>query len=110
MTLPTRWLPSTRSRAVARPLIGLAVAVLLVPTSLLLTSSAGAAAVAVPRLTTTRFWVLAGSGITNTGPTTIKGEIGTFPTTTITGAGSLTLTGTNHAGDSVTQQAKTDLV
>ncbi len=56
------------------------------------------------------FAVLAGSGITNTGPTTLKGDIGTYPTTTITGAGSLTITGTNHGGDAVTQQAKTDLV
>jgi hypothetical protein len=56
------------------------------------------------------FAVLAGGGITNTGPSTVTGNIGTFPTTTITGAASLTLHGTNHAGDSVTQGAKTDLV
>jgi hypothetical protein len=55
------------------------------------------------------FAVLAGSGITNTGPTTINGDIGTFPTTTETGFGSITLTGTNHAGDAVTQVAKDDL-
>jgi hypothetical protein len=34
----------------------------------------------------------------------------TFPTTTVTGAASLTITGTNHVGDAVTQQGKTDLV
>ena len=56
------------------------------------------------------FAVLAGAGITNTGPTTITGDVGTFPTTTESGFGSVTLTGTNHAGDAVTQQAKTDLV
>lgn len=56
------------------------------------------------------FAVLAGSGITNTGATTITGDIGTHPTTTIVGLGSITLDGTNHAGDSVTQGAKTDLV
>ena len=55
------------------------------------------------------FAVLAGSGITNTGPTTITGDVGTFPTTTETGFGSVTLIGTNHAGDAVTQVAKTDL-
>jgi hypothetical protein len=55
------------------------------------------------------FAVLAGAGITNTGPTTIKGDVGTFPTTTETGFGSVTLTGTNHAGDAVTQGAQTDL-
>jgi len=55
------------------------------------------------------FSVLAGSGITNTGPTIITGDVGSFPTTTQTGFGSVTLTGTNHAGDGVTQSAKTDL-
>jgi hypothetical protein len=53
---------------------------------------------------------LAGSGITNTGPTTINGDVGTFPTTTEVGFGSITLNGANHAGDAVTQGAKTDLV
>ena len=56
------------------------------------------------------FAVLAGSGITNTGPTTITGDIGTFPTTSQTGFGSITLNGTNHGGDAVTQGAKSDLV
>ena len=55
------------------------------------------------------FAVLAGAGITNTGPTTIKGDVGSFPTTTQTGFGSVTLNGTNHHGDAVTQGAKTDL-
>lgn len=58
----------------------------------------------------TSFAVLAGAGITNTGPTTINGDVGSYPTTTQTGVGSLTITGTNHAGDAVTQTAKTDLI
>lgn len=56
------------------------------------------------------FVVLAGGGVTNTGPTTLNGDIGTFPTTTITNTGTMTVNGTNHAGDSVTQGAKNDLV
>jgi hypothetical protein len=56
------------------------------------------------------FAVLAGAGITNTGPTTINGDIGTFPTTSESGMASVTTTGTNHAGDAVTQGAKNDLV
>ncbi|HUQ17124.1 MAG TPA: ice-binding family protein [Candidatus Saccharimonadales bacterium] len=56
------------------------------------------------------FGVLAGAGITNTGPTTINGDVGSYPTTTQTGFGSVTITGTNHFGDAVTQGAKTDLV
>jgi hypothetical protein len=56
------------------------------------------------------FAVLAGSGITNTGPTVINGDIGSFPTTTITGFPPGIVNGTDHGGDAVTQGAKTDLV
>ncbi|MBW8826985.1 MAG: DUF3494 domain-containing protein [Acidobacteria bacterium] len=73
-------------------------------------TGAAAAAATVPLGTATSFAVLAGAGITNTGPTTVKGDVGTFPTTTVTGSASMTITGVNHAGDAVTQQAKTDLV
>ncbi|MHB1130504.1 MAG: ice-binding family protein [Ilumatobacteraceae bacterium] len=84
---------------------------LLIPVMLVsLTSGAQAAATAVSLGTADSFVVLAGSGITNTGPTTLNGDMGTYPTLTITGSSSITITGTNHAGDSVTQSAKTDLV
>lgn len=56
------------------------------------------------------FAVLAGAGITITGATTIAGDIGTFPTTSITGFENVTLNGINHAGDAITQAAKTDLL
>ena len=56
------------------------------------------------------FGVLAGAGITITGPTTITGDMGTFPTPAITGLENLTLNGVNHAGDAVTQNAKNDLI
>lgn len=59
--------------------------------------------------TTEQFAVLAGAGITNTGATSIQGDIGSFPTTDQT-IPDVTLDGTNHAGDAVTQQAKDDLV
>ena len=72
-------------------------------------SNAVAAPTAVGLGTAGSYAVLAGTGITNTGPTTITGDIGTFPTTSISGVTSLTLSGTNHAGDSVTQGAKTAL-
>jgi len=85
------------------------VAVAIVGSLLALGSDASAAPVAVGLGTAGSFAVLAGTGITNTGPTTITGDIGTFPTATITGLTSITVNGTNHAGDSVTQGAKTDL-
>ena len=75
-----------------------------------LVGGAQAASTPVPLGTADSFVVLAGAGITNTGPTTVNGDLGTYPTTTITGTASMTVTGTNHAGDAVTQGAKTDLV
>ena len=59
--------------------------------------------------TANSFAVLGGSGITNTGSTVINGDLGSYPTTTITGFPPGIVNGTNHAGDAVTQSAKTDL-
>jgi len=56
------------------------------------------------------FAVLAGSAITFTGATTITGDIGTHPTTTITGVTPTFLSGSDHGGDSFTQTAKIDLL
>lgn len=83
---------------------------LLIPVMLVSLISDVKAATAVALGTADSFVVLAGSGITNTGPTTLNGDMGTYPTTTITGSSTITINGTNHAGDSVTQGAKTDLV
>jgi hypothetical protein len=65
----------------------------------------------VPLGTTAGFVVLAGSGVTNTGPTTLGGDLGTFPTPTVTNDGTFTFTngGVNRGGDAVAQGAKDDL-
>jgi hypothetical protein len=55
------------------------------------------------------FAVLAGAGITNTGLTSITGDVGSSPTPSETGFDSVVLLGTNHKGDAVTQAAKGDL-
>jgi hypothetical protein len=78
--------------------------------SFLAAGSARAAQDSVGLGTAESFAVLAGTGITNTGPTTITGDVGTYPTPAETGFGSVTLHGTNHAGDAVTADAKSDLV
>jgi hypothetical protein len=71
---------------------------------------AGAAATTIPLGTAGSFVVLAGAGVTNTGSTTLNGDLGTFPTTSETGTSTLTLNGVDHGGDAVTQGAKDDLV
>ena len=50
-------------------------------------SCADAAQAPVGLGTAGSFAVLAGAGITNTGPTTVNGDVGTFPTTSETGTG-----------------------
>jgi hypothetical protein len=104
------YLPSARRARVRVASVATLASLFAVGLLVALVGGAQAASTAVPLGTADSFAVLAGAGVTNTGPTTLNGDLGTFPTTTITGSASLTITGTNHNGDSVTQQAKTDLV
>jgi len=64
--------------------------------------------------TTSTFAVLAGSTITNTGTTTINGDVGgdvgLFPGTVFTGQDSASISGTVHLADTVAIEAKNDLV
>ena len=85
----------------------------------LVTSTAAQAATLVPLGTAGTYAILAGSGITNTGITTITGDVGSSPTPSETGfaacpaANCVTLTGANHnnpaPNDAVTQGAKAAL-
>ncbi len=78
-----------------------------------LANSADAADPAMDLGTAKAFSVLAGSGVTNTGVTHLAGSLGTYDTTTVTTDTPFDFTSAgavNHAGDGVTQTAKSDLL
>ncbi len=55
------------------------------------------------------FAALAGSAVTNTGPSTLNGELGVSPGTAITGFPPGTVNGAVHAADAAAAQAQSDL-
>ena len=89
--------------------LGLAVAVgWVIAGGLIAVSASGQAPVGLG--TAASFAVLAGTAVTNTGPSTIAGSVGVYPGTAITGfpPGQVT-SGAIHSADAVAQQAQTDL-
>jgi len=82
--------------------------------ALVATNTAGASHPPVGLGRADPFAVLAGSTITNTGSTTITGDVGLHPGAAVTGFGpgadSVTLTGAQHIADAVAEGAKVDLV
>ena len=93
-----------------RPFVA-AIASLASVVALLLAGSAQAAT-AVDMGTAESFAILAGAGVTNTGPSVINGDLGTAPTPSVTGFGGApngTVNGAVHQADAVATQAKADL-
>ena len=71
--------------------------------------SAAAAESPVGLGTAGSFGVLAGAGVTNTGPTVITGDLGTCPTPAVTGSPVVLPPGEIHANDAVACRAQLDL-
>jgi Ice-binding-like len=83
------------------------------PVALLVTAAlaSSAQAASVPLGTADSFAVLAGSTVTNTGPSVISGDVGVSPAAALTGFPPATVTaGTIHGADAVASQAQHDLV
>ena len=71
---------------------------------------ASASPIGIDLGTASNFAVLAGSTVTNSGATTIHGDLGVSPGTAVTGfPPGLVFNGTAHGADAVTAQAQTDL-
>jgi len=105
LTMNTTFLLIAIQNAAKQIFTGLAFALAL----MFLPQNATASILVVDLGTASTFAVLAGSGVTNAGATTITGDVGSSPTATTAGFGTVTLNGTNHGGDAVTVAAKNDL-
>ena len=97
-----------------KPHVGLAKIAITSLTALVALVFAGSAQAqtAVGMGTAETFAILAGAGVTNTGPSVINGDLGTAPTPSVTGFGgapSGTVNGAIHQANAVANQAKIDL-
>jgi hypothetical protein len=97
-------------KRVASKLGIVSLAVALIATLALAASSRAATSVGLG--TADSFAVLAGAGVTNTGPSVINGDLGTSPTPAVTGFGGApngTVNGATHQADALAAQAQADL-
>jgi hypothetical protein len=79
--------------------------------TLLAVSASPADAATAPGLGTAgSYGVLGGTTVTNTGATTITGNLGVSPGSAITNTGSLAVSGETHAGDAESLQAQNDVI
>jgi hypothetical protein len=76
---------------------------------LIATQNAASAATVPPLGNASGFAVLAGTTVTNTGPSTVNGDLGLSPGTSVTGFPPGTVNGTQHVGDAAAAAAQTDL-
>jgi hypothetical protein len=96
-----------RPRQVIR--VGSVAGLVLLSVPLSYQSPADGAQAAVGLGTSAAYSVLGGQTVTNTGPTTLSGDLGVSPGTAITGFPPGTAFGATHAGDAPAAQAQSDL-
>ncbi|MCW2793240.1 MAG: hypothetical protein JWO76_2338 [Nocardioides sp.] len=105
---------SPRSARRTGTLAGLAVGAVAAAVSLLMVAASPAAFAALPPVglgTATPFAVLAGTTVTNTGPSVISGDLGVSPGSAVTGfPPGQVVNGAQHVADAVALQAQNDLV
>jgi hypothetical protein len=87
-----------------------AIALALALSIIFFAASSAAQAAPVKLATASPFVVLGGSTVTNTGPSTLNGDLGVAPGTALVGFGlPATVNGATHANDGVAKQAQLDL-
>ena len=102
---------STYAKGTSRARPALMAAVLIAPLSAFaFINPAAATATSVALGTDSAYSVLAGSTITNTGPSVIGSDVGLSPGTSVTGFPPGIVNGTQHVADGAAGQAKLDLV
>ncbi|MFC4592111.1 ice-binding family protein [Sphaerisporangium corydalis] len=97
------------SRNIARPWAAALAAVVAAAVVVATPHAAGAAQAPVGLGTATSYAVLAGSAVTNTGPSVVTGDLGVSPGSSVTGFPPGTVIGTVHAADAAAVQAQVDL-
>jgi len=107
MKLPRQLVSAARTHR--RRASTLTALIALLSSGLLLPVNAALAATAVPLGTAYGFAVLAGSTITNTGPSVVSGHMGLHPGTDTPGYPDITHNGALNVADGVALQAKNDL-
>ncbi|MFS4504765.1 ice-binding family protein [Clavibacter sp. Sh2141] len=102
-----RRMPSARWAAAALAVAAVAAAGL--GPALLVPARASAATATIGLGTAASYSVLAGQGVTNTGPSTLSADLGTSPSPAVTGFPPGVVGGATHAADAAAGQAQTDL-